>query len=94
MMAASSSRVYRIRFTPEARRNLEALPKAGQRRLDARIIQLAANPRPPGVITLQGGQGLLRLRVGDYRIIYRIEDEVLLVIVIRIGHRREVYRRR
>ena len=94
MMAASSSRVYRIRFTPEAQRNLEALPKAGQRRLDARIIQLTANPRPPGVITLQGEQGLLRLCVGDYRIIYRIEDEVLLVIVIRIGHRREVYRRR
>ncbi|MBN1423034.1 type II toxin-antitoxin system RelE/ParE family toxin [Candidatus Fermentibacteria bacterium] len=93
-MAVCSGRVYRIRFTPEARRNLEALPKSALRRIDARILQLAVSPRPEGAITLQGGDGLLRLRVGDYRIIYRIEDEVLLILVIRIGHRRDVYRRR
>ena len=63
--------------------NLEDLP---------RILALAEEPRPPGVVKMHGGGGYYRLRVGDYRVVYAIEDDVLLVLVVRIGHRREVYR--
>jgi mRNA interferase RelE/StbE len=53
---------------------------------------LAEDPRPPGARALQGRPGL-RVRVGDYRIIYTVEDDVLLVVVVRLGHRRDVYER-
>jgi mRNA interferase RelE/StbE len=85
---------YRIVFKESARRELAALPIAVQKRLDARLVALADNPRPAGVKALQGQKGLFRLRVGDYRVIYHIHDEQLLVLVIKIGHRREVYRAR
>jgi mRNA interferase RelE/StbE len=62
------------------------------RRVDARILALAEEPRPPGVVKMQGAEGYYRLRIGDYRVVYAIEDDVLLVLVVRIGHRREVYR--
>jgi mRNA interferase RelE/StbE len=72
---------------------LRDLPRADQRRVAARIDALAENPRPPGVEKLEGADDLYRVRAGDHRIVYRIEDKRLLVLVIRIGHRREVYRR-
>jgi mRNA interferase RelE/StbE len=53
---------------------------------------LADNPRPPGVEKLAGTEDLYRVRVGDYRIICQIQDEVLLVLAAKIGHRREIYR--
>ena len=53
---------------------------------------MAENPRPQGVQQLSGEEGIFRIREGDYRIIYRIEQEVLTVLVVKIGHRREVYR--
>ena len=62
------------------------------RRVDARILALAEDPRPPGAKRLAGSEGLHRIRVGDYRVVYAIEDDVLLVLVVRIGHRRDVYR--
>jgi mRNA interferase RelE/StbE len=83
---------YRIEFTPKAERQFRALPVSVQRRLRKRIDRLAAHPRPRGVEKLEGGEGLLRIRVGSYRVIYVVEDDRLLVLVIRIGHRREVYR--
>jgi mRNA interferase RelE/StbE len=62
------------------------------RRVDARILALAEDPRPPGVVKMQGAEGYFRIRIGDYRVVYAIEDDVLLVLVVRIGHLREVYR--
>ncbi|MGC4933038.1 type II toxin-antitoxin system RelE family toxin [Gordonia sp. DT30] len=59
--------------------------------LDA-IDSLASDPRPSGCIQLKGGGGEFRIRVGDYRIIYDIQDDELVVLVLRLGHRREVYR--
>ncbi|MCD4726205.1 MAG: type II toxin-antitoxin system RelE/ParE family toxin, partial [Pirellulales bacterium] len=53
---------------------------------------LAKNPRPAGAKMLAGPNRFLRVRVGDYRIIYRVEDDRLVVLVVRVGHRREVYR--
>jgi mRNA interferase RelE/StbE len=84
---------YVISILPEAQRALAKLPKDVLRRVTAGIDKLAHNPRPPGAKALQGTEkGYLRLRVGDYRVVYRIENERLLVLVVRVGHRREVYR--
>jgi mRNA interferase RelE/StbE len=83
---------YAIDFKPAALRDLKKLPKDIQQRISNAVSTLADDPRPHGVKVLQGGDGLLRLRVGDYRVVYRVEDRALLVLVIRVGHRREVYR--
>ena len=84
---------YRIEYRPEARRSLKKLDPPTRRRIVSRIEKLADNPRPAGVEVLKGLEHLYRLRVGDYRVIYRIEDRARLVLVIRVGHRREVYRK-
>lgn len=85
-------RRYRIEFAPAAARAFRALPVAVQRRLSPKIDALATTPRPPGVVNIRGEQNLLRLRAGDYRIVYQVQDDALLVLVVRIGHRRDVYR--
>jgi mRNA interferase RelE/StbE len=85
---------YRIEFTRAARKGLEALPVRERERVARAIDALATEPRPPGARALQGQPGLLRIRVGDYRVVYQVHDDVLTVLVVRIGHRREVYRRR
>jgi len=83
---------YRIEFKPSATRALRGLSKDTQRRLSPKINALAENPRPHGVEKLSGEENLYRIRVRDYRIIYQIRDKVLLVLVVHVGHRREVYR--
>ena len=84
---------YTVTILPAALRVLRSLPQNVRTRIRGEIDSLAENPRPHGVKSLQGSQkGYLRVRVGDYRIIYRIEDDRLLVVVVGIGHRREVYR--
>lgn len=82
---------YRVDLTSKARRQFSVLPKDVQKRIDLRLLALAGNPRPAGVKKLQG-QDRYRIRVGDYRVIYQIQDEVLLVLVVEIAHRREAYR--
>ena len=72
---------------------MQSLPRDIRERIREKIDSLAENPRPHGVKALQGSQkGHLRLRVGEYRIVYRVEDDRLLVLVVAVGHRREVYR--
>lgn len=83
---------YRIELTKAAVRDLTAVPKPMLKRLDACILGLADDPLPPGVKKLKNSDGLYRMRVSDYRIIYRIEQDILTVLVVKIGHRREVYR--
>jgi mRNA interferase RelE/StbE len=84
---------YTVLIMPAARKALADLPKHDQIRVDQRIRSLADNPRPPGAIPFKGAnRSLWRLRVGDYRVLYRIEDDRLVVIVIDIGNRRDVYR--
>ena len=83
---------YRIELTPAANRELRKLPAEARRRVSRRIDGLASEPRPAGVEKLAGADGLYRVRVGDYRVVYTIADEVLIVVVVRIGHRRDVYR--
>lgn len=84
---------YSIEFTPAAFRELASLPKDAQKRIGKKIDALAQNPRPAGVVAIKGGEGLLRLRVGAYRVIYRVEDDRLIVLVVRVGHRKDVYRK-
>lgn len=83
---------YRIQFAPSARKQFERLPRAIQRRITGRIDDLASNPRPHGSIKLEGEDDLYRIRVGRYRVLYSIHDDELIVIVVRVGHRRDVYR--
>ena len=82
---------YSIEIKRSAAKELAELPKQDRLRVIARIEQLAHDPRPSGSEKLSG-QERYRVRQGDYRILYEIHDHVLLVMVVRIGHRREVYR--
>jgi mRNA interferase RelE/StbE len=82
-----------VRILPSAEKALAAVARADQRRIARAIDGLATNPRPRGAVKLAGEDGLWRIRAGDYRVIYSVQDGALLVLVIRIGHRREVYRR-
>ncbi len=82
---------YRIEFRPAALRELRKIDRLAQPRIQGAITLLAQDPRPPASRPLRGREGY-RLRVGDYRIIYTIDDGVLLIVVVTIGHRREVYR--
>jgi len=83
---------YRIEFAPRADRQFRALEKSLQARLGRRIDSLAENPRPQGIKKLAGEEDLFRLRVGDYRIIYQIQEKRLVVLVVGVGHRADVYR--
>ena len=83
---------YRIELRPSAVRALRRLDPQIRPRIQGAIALLAQDPRPPGARPLRGRPGL-RIRVGDYRIIYTVQDDVLLIVVVTLGHRREVYER-
>ena len=83
--------VYSLFFKDSVRKDLESIAKKDLRRIIERIESLAENPRPLGCEKLSG-QEKYRLRQGNYRIIYSIQDTQLTVWVVKVGHRREVYR--
>lgn len=85
-------RRFEVRLARRALRSLADLQRRDQQRIRAAIDLLADNPRPPNCVALQGEAGVYRARVGDYRIGYEVFDRVLVVQVVRIGHRRAVYR--
>lgn len=82
---------YRIEIKKSAQKEIQALPKKDAQRIVQTIQKLSANPRGPDSKKLSG-QERYRVRVGNYRILYEIADAVLLVTVVRVAHRREVYR--
>ena len=83
---------YRILIKPSAAKEIESIPlKRDRQRIVERISKLADNPRPPGCEKLSG-QDKYRVRQGRYRIVYSMEDQDLVVYVIKVGHRKEVYR--
>ena len=84
---------YAVAFKPAAVRQLRKLPEDGRRRVAARIDALAAEPRQADAEALQGASDLYRIRVGDYRVVYQLQRTALVILVVRIGHRRDVYRR-
>ena len=85
--------LYTVLIHPSAVKNLARIPRRDQLRIRTAIDSLARAPRPQGVVKLAGIDDLYRIRVGDYRVVYQIQDRRLVVLDIRIAHRREVYRR-
>ena len=83
---------YRIILKPSAQRELNRLPLPLTERIERTIDALAIDPRPPGVKKMQGPVNLWRVRVSDYRIVYEIHDREIVIVVLRIGHRKDVYR--
>jgi mRNA interferase RelE/StbE len=83
---------YRVEIARRAVKSIQALPKKEQQRVRAAIELLADTPRPPGCVALQGETSAYRVRVGGYRVVYEIHDRHLLIQVVRVGHRRQVYR--
>ncbi len=84
--------MYEIRLTKRVERQLSKLVPEVQVRLKLAIDTLEENPRPDGVKKLKGKDNQYRIRVGDYRIIYTIEDQKLLIVVVQLGARSDVYK--
>jgi mRNA interferase RelE/StbE len=83
--------MYRIELRRRAQRALDKLPKSDFQAVIEAIRELAHTPRPRGIEKVKS-TGLWRIRQGDYRIVYAIDDKESLVIIVRVGHRREIYR--
>ncbi len=83
---------YAVLLAPPAERQLKSLTHSVQKRIVKRLKSLRENPRPQGVKKLAWEEGLYRIREGDYRIIYTIQDKELIVLIVKIGDRKEVYR--
>lgn len=83
--------VYTVEFTTAAAREVRKLDPHIRRRLLAAITELQADPRPAGVKKLSGYDDAWRIRIGDYRVLYEIVDDTVLVTVFRVAHRRDVY---
>ena len=84
---------YTVQLAPAAKRQLRKLDRSIQDRVVRRLEKLEKDPRPPGVEKMEGDESTYRIRMGEYRIVYEIRDKVLVVLVLKVGHRREVYRR-
>lgn len=85
---------YRIELTRQALKQIESLDPKTRKRVARRIDVLAGNPRPRGCTKLAGDSNAYRIRVGSHRVLYEVDDDKVLVLVVRVGHRREVYRER
>jgi mRNA interferase RelE/StbE len=84
---------YTLHIKPSAGKELDALDDALFARIDRKIMALAESPRPPGCKKLRGYQDQWRIRVGEWRVLYLIDDAAKLISITRIAHRREVYER-
>lgn len=84
---------YRVELTAKAKESLSKLPKTVQAKLAEQITSLADDPRPVGARKIKGQDNCYRIRQGDYRMIYAVLDDQLFVIIVRAGHRKEVYER-
>ena len=82
---------YQVVIRSSAEKEMDTLPGPFHKRTAAKIEGLAVNPRPTGCIKLSGTDGY-RIRIGDYRVVYTVDDKASLVTVIGIGHRRDIYR--
>ena len=83
---------YALQFKPAALRQFEKLPRDTQKRIAAKIARLREDPFPAGCKKLVGLPDAWRIRSGDYRVVYQVRRETLLVLVLTVGHRRDVYR--
>ncbi|MGZ8191360.1 MAG: type II toxin-antitoxin system RelE family toxin [Methylococcaceae bacterium] len=83
--------VYRIEFKQSAKKELARMPRPIAEKVAERIKALAGNPRPDGCKKLTGTEHAYRIRINDYRVVYSIFDQCLIVQVIKIGHRKDIY---
>jgi mRNA interferase RelE/StbE len=85
---------YKLQFDKRYLKDLQKIPQQFRKQICEKVENLAVNPRPEGYTKLSGSKKhvLYRIRCGDYRIVYTIQDDVLIVIVIEVGHRKEIYR--
>ena len=83
---------YEIIIQPTAEKCLDKIPRPVRRRIADAMEKLRANPRPAGVVKLAAHENLWRIRIGDYRVVYEIHDDRLVVLVLRVAHRKDVYR--
>ena len=84
---------YHVEIELSAAKQLRKIDRQFQRRLYSATMALANNPRPNGCVKLSGMSDVWRIRVGDYRIVYIVDDSITVVTVTRIGHRRDIYER-
>ncbi len=82
---------YKLLIKPSAAKEIQALPAGDQRRVVAKIRGLADNPRPSGTERLSGDEKY-RVRQGDYRVLYSVDDAAQTLVIVKVGHRRDVYR--
>lgn len=82
---------YTIQFTSSFEKDLRDLPKQVVQKIIPAVMALADNPRPSGCKKLKGSKYNYRIRIGDYRVIYEIEDAILLVSVLAASHRKDIY---
>jgi mRNA interferase RelE/StbE len=84
---------YKVQFNKRYLKDLEKIPKKDREQIRESVLSLGDDPRPDGCKKLKGSKELLyRIRCGDYRVVYTIRDDVLLVLVIEVGHRKDIYR--
>jgi mRNA interferase RelE/StbE len=87
-----SEKRYRVEFDDDASKQLRKLDKLARSRVMLALVKLETDPRPDGVKKLTGYENRWRIRVGDWHVVYRIEDGLLVVIVVAVGHRSKVYK--
>ncbi len=83
--------MYKLTIKKSAEKHMDSLPNAIRERIVTAILGLRENPRPPGCLKLKGEDDLWRIRVGDYRVVSSIKDDVLIVLVVRVANRKNVY---
>lgn len=83
---------YTIEIASSALKSIGALPRNMQVRIRRAIDALAENPFPPKVKKMEGEDGMYRIRIGDYRVIYEVHGHLLVILILRVGHRKDVYR--
>ena len=83
---------YQIIIKPTAEKSMDKIPFPARRRIADALEELRSHPRPAGVVKLSGDENLWRIRIGNYRVVYEIHDDRLVVLVLRVAHRKDVYR--
>jgi mRNA interferase RelE/StbE len=83
---------YELIIKPTAEKSLDKLPHSVRGRVVGGLKQLRDNPRPAGSVKLAGDENLWRIRIGSYRVVYEIHDAKLVILVLRVAHRKDVYR--
>jgi len=83
---------YKIEWVKSAEKEFHKLPKKEKALLIGKILELSKNPRPNGSKKLEGAENTYRIRHGDFRVLYQIEHGILLILIVRVAHRKEVYR--